>query len=491
MFTYDSVNREYPKEIRVYLIKNIAEIIIEKNLTSREAILSFLDHDGRYSNDCVEILNELSVEEIDENELNQLDKLISNQLRYCNIEDKSDELMTMLTNLKTENYDSLEDQVKGISEFVDKFNRDLKSSRESLEDAKKDLNLSSSGFLNVLGNIIQKERNPSSRVKTGLQCMNLMLNGGFEKQRVYCALGVAKGWKSGFLLNTMSWAKRYNTFLTNDPSLKPVIVYLSMENSNEETITRLWNHCFGNDSNMKDFEAVDAARMFEKEGLFTPNDPNAPELMIWYRSNRSINTADLNAMLEDLKKEGKECVFLILDYLKRIRPVETSKELRIELSNITNELKTIATEQNIPILTAQQLNREAFKALEDAGSFEEKLRASDKLGASNVGESIDIIQNVDFAFIVNRMQKRVVNDDGDIQYSDRYLFLKLIACRTKQPSITTIHHRFMDGNDMRLIEDINFQYPVSVISETELIRDRQNQNGQKTNGRRVIAGGKK
>ena len=153
----------------------------------------------------------------------------------------------------------------------------------------------------------------------------------------------------------MSWAKRYNTFLTNDPSLKPVIVYLSMENSNEETITRLWNHCFGNDSNMKDYEPVKAARMFEEAKIFTPNDPNAPELLIWYRSNRSINTADLNAMLEDLKKEGKECVFLILDYLKRIRPVETSKELRIELSNITNELKTIATEQNIPILTAQQL----------------------------------------------------------------------------------------------------------------------------------------
>ena len=122
--------------------------------------------------------------------------------------------------------------------------------------------------------------------------------------------GVAKGFKSRFLLNAMSWAKRYNTFTTSDPSLKPVIVYLSMENSNEETITRLWNHCFGNDSSMKDYEPQQAARMFEQAKLFTPNDPASPELMIWYRSNRSINTADLNALLEDLKKDGKQCVNL-------------------------------------------------------------------------------------------------------------------------------------------------------------------------------------
>ena len=170
-----------------------------------------------------------------------------------------------------------------------------------------------------------------------------------------CYAELRNGWKSGFLLNCASWGKRYNSFVTHDPNLKPVIVYLSMENTNEETLTRLWNHCFGNASEIKNYDKVEAANMLERANIFTPNNPNSPELLIWYRSNRSINTADLNIMLEDLKKEGKECVFLILDYLKRIRPVEQSKELRLELSNITNELKTIAMEQDIPILTAMQL----------------------------------------------------------------------------------------------------------------------------------------
>lgn len=149
-------------------------------------------------------------------------------------------------------------------------------------------------------------------------------------------------------------------------------------------------------------------------------------------------------------------------------------------------MKTIATEQDIPILTAQQLNREAFKSLEDAGSFEEKLRASDKLGASNIGESIDIIQNVDFAFIVNRMQKRVVNDDGEVQYCDKYLFLKLIACRTKQPTIISFKHRFEDGNDMKLIEDIGLAHPVSTSTDADLIREKISNSQPKAVGPRKI-----
>ena len=40
---------------------------------------------------------------------------------------------------------------------------------------------------------------------------------------------------------------------------------------------------------------------------------------------------------------------------------------------------------------------------------------------------------------------------------------------------------------MALIEDINLPRPVSTTTDTEFIRDRQNQNGQKTRGPRSIA----
>lgn len=486
LFSEEFYKNDYEKEYRVYLIKELTKVITKNKFDNRDALLSSLDLDGKYNLDSIALLNNLSDMNIPENELIALDRNISNQLRYNSVMNDSEELVDMLTNLQAENYSDLEEFMSGMETKLQTMNKNLKESRESIENEKNDMNLSDSAFVNYLGKLIKKERNPANKVKLGLQYLNVMFNGGLERGRCYCALGVAKGWKSGFLLNAASWAKRYNTFTTHDPKLKPCIVYLSMENTNEETIKRLWAHCFGNESDISNYDEVTAANMLENAGLFTPNDANAPEIVIWYRPNKSISTADLNNMLEDLKRNGQECCLLILDYVKRIRPVEASKELRIELSNITNELKTIAMEQDIPILTAMQLNREAFKTLEDADSFDEKIRASDKLGASNIGESIDIIQNVDYAFIVNKMQKRSINEEGETEYADRYLFVKLIACRSKQPPIVSFKHRFKDDNDMALIEDINLPRPVSTSTEVDMIKDRIDKNGQRSKGPRSI-----
>lgn len=292
------------------------------------------------------------------------------------------------------------------------------------------------------------------------------------------------------MLNALCMAKKFNTIATKDPKKKPVIVYLTMENSIEETITRMWNYCYGDESNIAEYEPADAMNMFEKAKMFTPNDPNSPEIVIWYRSDRSINTNDLIGLLDDLEKDGKECVFLILDYLKRIRSTVPNKELRFELGQITNELAAMAKERDIPILTAMQLNREAFKALEEADGFDKKVAASDRLGASNIGESIDIVQNADYAFIVNRMESIIRNDNGDITDVDRFFFVKLIACRAKQPKVTSFTHRFVRGNGMRLLDDINSHIPQSVTTSEELIRSRLDNNNTKMSGPRKIIGNK-
>ena len=71
--------------------------------------------------------------------------------------------------------------------------------------------------------------------------------------------------------------------------MKPVIVYLTMENTTEETLVRIWNHCFGDNDNIAFHDKIEAANMLEKAGIFTPNNPNAPELQVWFPPNRSID----------------------------------------------------------------------------------------------------------------------------------------------------------------------------------------------------------
>ena len=486
MFIEDSYKSDFEKEIRVYLVKKIAMTITERDIVNKDAILSFLDIGGKYEGEAQTILNNLFEMPIDESEVQQLDKLISQQLRFSIIDKDATAMSDLLTNLQTENYDDFEQFMESFHSSIDGLNRDLRSARESIEDSKQDISLGSDNFVNLLGKIIKEERNPSVKIKSGVRAINDAFNGGFEKGRVYLALGLAKGWKSGFLLNSALWAIKYNELKSKNPKLKPVVVYLTMENTIDETIKRIWSHCFGNDSEMATFEPAVAARMLEQQRIFTPNKPELPELIIWHRSTKSINTADMNAMLDDLEKDGKECVFLVQDYVKRIRSTVNHKELRFELSIISDEFASIAKEREIPILSAMQLNREAFREFEASTTMEGQISAVEKMGASNVGESIDLIQNVDYAFILGRTQNTKVNEHDEVEYSDRYLIFKLIAARGKAPKITSFKHRFKDKNDMGLVEDINMAYSVSVLTSEDVAKDRIAQNGQKTKGPRKI-----
>ena len=193
LFNPSLYSMEQDKIVRVHLIKDIVEIILKNNIENKDSILAFIDTDGKYSNDLIECLNNLYEEELNDSELNLLDKTIADQLRYSVIMERAEGLSDKLMNLSAENYDSLEGMIKELESDFDGINKDIKSARESLENAKKDMSLSSSGFVNVLDNLIQKERNPASKVRTGLQYLNAMFNGRFgKKSRLLCVSDPAK-----------------------------------------------------------------------------------------------------------------------------------------------------------------------------------------------------------------------------------------------------------------------------------------------------------
>lgn len=188
LFSYfdpNSYKTEYTKEVRVYIISQLTDIILTHKITDKETILGFLDTDGKYYNDSVELLNKLYDEELSENELALLDKTVSNQLKFNVLVENSKGLSDILLDLNTSNYDDIEEIVEKLENGIDVVNRDIRSARESIEDSKKDLSLSNSGFVNTLGNIISKERNPSYKIKTGIQYLNAMFNGGFEPGQHY------------------------------------------------------------------------------------------------------------------------------------------------------------------------------------------------------------------------------------------------------------------------------------------------------------------
>ena len=82
----------------------------------------------------------------------------------------------------------------------------------------------------------------------------------------------------------------------------------------------------------------------------------------------------------------------VIDDLKRIKPAEKSLNEKEELKNITNELKTIAIEYDIPVITAQQLNRTSASVI-DAAIEAKKEDITRLIGRDGVGSAWEVRLN--------------------------------------------------------------------------------------------------
>jgi replicative DNA helicase len=466
------------KDLRVYIIRKVLDALLSNDrLVDKTAIMNTVDMSGRLSDQAITQFSVYANQTIDDNDLKNIDQTVSQKVKYGIVISKSDKLVNLIDTVRSESYDDLETEMTKIEDTTSEFSRDLREARESADDTKNEVDLSDQAFTGALSRVIAKQANPSNKIKTGIKAMNEMLDGGYESGRLYVAMGMAKGWKSGYLLNSACWAKLYNTISPKDPMKRPCIVMISLENSVDETIIRLGCYANGNDFNIAQHSSDAVAQMLRSAKLYTPDDPASPDLIIMYKPPKSICVDDIKSILDDLSKEGKECVFLIIDYLKRIRPNVPNKngEVRLDLGSITDDLCALAKSRDIPVLTAMQLNRDAFKEYEQADDLASKTKAVYQMGASNVGESIDIVQNTDYAFIINRTVVQNHDDAGHLDSVDRILNVKLIACRGKQPDIMQFSHPFATNNDLRLDEDINCQGQKSFFGDANTeIMVRQN-----------------
>ena len=107
-------------------------------------------------------------------------------------------------------------------------------------------------------------------------------------------------------------------------------------------------------------------KLTEYVGQLELKDGDNIDIIIKEYKHREIDTGDLYSIINDLADEGVEVITLILDYMKRIRPAERASDEKTELKNISNELKEVGKFFDIPIITAQQLNRSGASVVDAA-----------------------------------------------------------------------------------------------------------------------------
>ena len=287
--------------------------------------------------------------------------------------------------------------------------------------------------------------NPSRRLICGMQGLNEMVGGGFESGRVYMLLGITGIGKSISLLNLAYQLKRYNRhYRPKDPTKTPCIVILTMENTVVETITRLFDLAVEGTLSMGNYSLEDVLHKLRTEGELVLDDSSPIDLVIKYKANKSVDTSYLYSLCEDLEDDGYEVICMIQDHVKRIRSIYNSNDIRIELGDIVNELKVFAAYKDIPVITNCHLNRDAAKTIEEGNAKSSPTDITMKLGKSNVGESLLMLDNIDCAIIINL--------DFD-ENNNKYMVFSIIKMRDKTER-TYIAQPFMYGSGIRMVEDV-------------------------------------
>lgn len=357
--------------------------------------------------------NKLEYGDVD---LLMVSKYLRNRKNFIGLFKHRDELVDMINRVEMNDFGGdLEEFVQDFCEVLDVTRKSLSPtlSEDEAEDFMLGVSTEAHRTESIFDKSIRKLNNPANVLKTGLQYLNMQLGeaNGFELGREYLFGGPAGSGKSLFLMRCMYWIWKYNKVQFDEETGKRnLIIYISGENSQVETAQRLYEMFFPEDyvlSNpYKNQKPAEILSLLEAEGF---NDDGGFALAFLYRRNKSINTRDLENIIESYSNAGYCVKAVVYDYTKRINPVERRNDSRLDLGAVVDEFATISKIFNLALISAVQLNGEAIAAIEE--SLEKgNLNVLEKIGSKAVGESKLIIENTDFLFLVyiesSNMMKR-------------------------------------------------------------------------------------
>ena len=349
---------------RFWIIKKTLQLLTEDRYENYNSIKSDLIDDVE-SNDLIrDIIQDLDSYKIGYEESKKLILKIDDRLRYgyvITIKEIMQDFLDAIDDESYASYKAISEDLYSLANTIVNIHRNSNSL-----DSDQTFSLDTDKFEECVTDAVNRLQDVMRIYKTGIQGLNTFLAPGYLSKRLYMYLAFPGGGKSQLLLSSALDIKKYNSHIkAKDPNKNPAVLYITMENSIEETIERIFNMTVSSDD-IRNYTPKQVIKKLRDGGELTLTDDNNIDIIIKYYPNRSIDTNDLYGIINDLNDDGKEVIALILDYVKRIRPAERAASEKEELKNITNELKNLATHYDICVITAQQLNRVAASVVDSA-----------------------------------------------------------------------------------------------------------------------------
>lgn len=449
-FNVDIYNRV--QLIRTYLIARCTLM-----LSDIEAIKMYIVNADK---DLSDLVNEMdwSPNQIAPTDARMIAQSIIEKLLYSSIMANKDDIV--------DGFDKLEHaEIYSISAEVTKMRELFSQTLTEMQNASigsgmvRSLSFTDPSYTDTLTTIVAKEQEPGAVLYTGIRQLNAILSPGFQSRRLYTFLGNSGGFKSGTLLNMADQICHFNPQILKDTNnRRKTVLYVTMENSVNETLVRLYDMYSPVGTDLRYATVNDVIKTLHDEGGYPSINEPGIDLHMLYYADMELSTQGIYNIIQNENDSGRDVICLIVDYLKKLdSPRNWNGDERIRLGYVTRELKAIAEFFNIPVITAMQTNREANSII-DAAIREEKTDIARFVGASNVGSAWSIIEESDWVALINREWRK----------SDNQLYITFNRFKIRGKNDASIspyfNHPFTNEKYIRFLPDVNLPFSQSIRS---------------------------
>ncbi len=304
-----------------------------------------------------------------------------------------DELNNVLETIKDGTFDSIDDLVEDYEITIKHLYSNMMEAQRSVTiEAAASLDLVDDSYDHVLEMITRKYER-TSKTPTGFGLLdNKIMMGGYEPSRLYIWGGGSGAGKSTMLNNTIIKSATIDPAQDTTVASKfvpgevtRVYIYVTMENTIEESLMRTYQPLFNKTSiGMLEEIAkkVDIGKNIKDRLLRCGST-----IVMKYFPAMSVSVLDIMSVVDDvINKYGKDSIAgLYVDYLDLLKTDMKYDMYRLELGHITLSLKTLAVQYNIPVITGSQLGRKVYS-----------IQASNELNLDQMSESIKKVEHADF-----------------------------------------------------------------------------------------------
>ena len=438
---------------RLEFLRKALEGRLSKGLIRRDLLISFCQKENNEEN--AEIISRIDeYTKITYDEIMYINKAIIDRLKYAFIVFYKDIIYDKFLRIDQGDYQSFEEVTTSIKETISYLMNDIRKVENVASLTT--FSLDDGVFEAFIEETVKNASDSNMALMTGIRALNDILSPGYLPGRLYLWLGITGGFKSAMLLHSCRWIKLFNqvTPRRKDPGCTPVVLYITTENSVEESIVRLFNLSVSQED-IKNFSAEEVIDMMREKGGYTLKNGETNIIMKYY-GNLEIDTNDLYTIIDEIEEDNNEVIALVFDYIKRIRSAEPTNDEIMRLKYASNEMKDLAIRLKIPVITAQQINRAGNMTIDSAlESGKEDLGRF--LGRGNIAQAWDLLENSDWVGVLNVERERSTDK--------RYLTIKELKKRYKSHTeITYINHPFVEGSTIMLVDDVNLDKSVSKLS---------------------------